>query len=145
MSFQIQNIIVNECLEESTINTNEKFNLITYIPVWTYNNTSAQVQGNFTIDISGYKVVNQIDANGFDIKYWLNTLNTFLIANAHVPGGLTIYITGVDGNTGSNYFIQALNSIIDNGNNTYTLTGGDLYTGGSLIQGTNFYISYFTK
>jgi hypothetical protein len=124
MPFQIQNILVNEAVEQSTINTDEKFNLLTYTPVWTYNNTSAEVQGNFTVDINGYKVVNVLDSNGLNIKYWLNTLNTFLIASANIPGGISIYITGVDGNTGSNYFIQDLNSIVNNGNNTYTITGG---------------------
>lgn len=145
MPFKIEDLIVNESVDESTIILNQKINNLSYTPVWIFNNTNASTSGNFTTDFSGYKVVNVIDSNDINIKYWINTLNTFLIASLHVPGGLTIYITGVDANSGSNYFIQNLLSIVDNGNNTYTLAGGDLYSGGSFTEGTKFYISYFTK
>lgn len=144
MPFQIQNVTVNEALEQSLINTNKSISELSYNPVWIYN-TTATSPGNFTTDISGYKVVNVVDSNNINIKYWINSLNTFIIANAHVPGGLTTYIIGVDGDNGANYFIQALSSIIDNGNNTYTIAGGDLFTGGTFTNDTKFYMSYVTK
>jgi hypothetical protein len=56
-----------------------------------------------------------------------------------------IYIIGVDGDNGTNCFIQGLSNIIDNDNNTYTIGGGDVYTAGSLVNGTKIYMSYITK
>jgi hypothetical protein len=71
MSFQVQNNTVNEAVQQSIIYTNNKIDMLSYNPVWTYN-TSAINSGDFTTDLSGYKVVNQIDSNGINIKYWLN-------------------------------------------------------------------------
>lgn len=144
MSFQIQNLTVNESVEQSNINTNQKINLLPCNPVWVYN-TTANTSGSFTTNYLGYKVVNIIDSNNININYWLNNLKTLLIGNSYISGGVNIYIIGVDGDSGSNYFIQGLSSIIDNGDNTYTIAGGDIVTGGSLNINTKFYMSYFTK
>ena len=142
MPFQIQNIIVNESVEQSLINTN--ISTLSYNPVWIFD-TSANNPGYFTTDISGFKVVNEIDSNGINIKYWLNTLKVFIIANVHISGGLDTFITGVAADNGSKYFIQGLDDIIDNENNTYTILGGDLSTGIPLTNGTKYYFSYITK
>ena len=45
----------------------------------------------------------------------------------------------------SKYFIQGLDVIIDNENNTYTISGGDVSTGIPLTNGTKYYFSYITK
>lgn len=142
MSFNIQNTTLNNAVEESLINTDEQIGTLSYTPVWTYN-TSVTSPGNFAIDFSGYKVVNVIDSNGINIKYWLNTLNTCIIASTYI--GLSTYVTGVDGESGINRFIQSLSSVIDNGNGTYTITGGDVYASGSWDTGTKYYMSYITK
>lgn len=140
MSFQIQNILVNEAVDQSLLNSNK----LTYNPVWIYSN-NATSPGYFTTDISGYKVVNEIDSNGINIKYWINTLKVCIIGNSQISGGLNTYIIGVDGDEGQKYFIQGLENIIDNNNNTYTISGGDVYTGAFFTNNTKCYMSYITK
>jgi hypothetical protein len=143
MSFQIQNILVNEAVEQTLLNQNNPNNL-SYSPVWIYSE-NATSPGYFTIDNSGYKVVNEIDSNGVNIKYWINTLKLCIIGKSQLPGGLDIYIFGVGEDNAEKYFIQDLSNIIDNSDNTYTISGGDVYTLSGFTNDTKCYMSYITK
>ena len=122
MSFNINNTTVSESVIQSSI---QNKNIFSYTPTWVYNRDNALTPGSMTIEEgTGYKIINIVDANGINIKYWINTINLLYTTNC---------IVGLD------------NNITNNGNGTYTINGGDLYTSGEFVNNNTYYSSYYTK
>ena len=139
MSFNINNTTVSESVIQSSI---ENKSIISYTPTWVYNSDNALSRGTMsTEDGTGYKIINIIDANGINIKYWINTINLLYTTKS----SNVIYTTFVDTNNGT--CLVGLNNLItDNENGTYTIIGGDAYTSGDLFVDNNTcYSSYYTK
>jgi len=141
MSFSISNITIDEAVQQSSEKITKQINSLSYTPTWIYN-TNALSSGNMT---TGYKIVNVIDANGINIKYWLNTLNALIDAKNNTSNFLNnIYTTYVDIN--NNSAITGIVTITDNGNNTYTLEDGAIRTNGNLfVENNKIYVSFCTK
>lgn len=153
MSFYVDDITVSESVEQSTIEATIAINdaiknrALGYTPVWTYNSTSATTSGTMTLEEdTGYKIVNTIDANGINITYWLNTLNAMIVTKNYAASFLdNIYVIYVDDN--DNCDSTGITTITNNGNNTYTIGAGTIYTSGStlFIENNKIYASFCTK
>jgi hypothetical protein len=146
MSFAINNVLLNTSIEQSLADVDKKLANFTYTPTWNYNLTSATQAGTMTVEpINGYKVVNVIDANGVDIVYWLSTLRALGLTKTASPTFLNnIYLTYVDVN--NNFVVTGFGGINNNGNNTFTIGGGDVYTDGELFTKDNkIYASLITN
>lgn len=139
MSFSINNTIVSESVIQTFIQ-NKGIN--SYTPTWVYNSDNALIPGSMTKeDSTAYKIINIIDANGINIKYWINTINLLYTTKS----SNVVYTTFVDTNNGT-CLVGLDDPIIDNGNGTYTIPGGDAYTSGDLFVDNNTcYSSYYTK
>lgn len=119
--------------------------ITTYSPVWIYKGVNKVASnGTFTIELlTGYKTVNVIDANGINTRSWLNNLR--LLITASTPLGFLPFITGVDKEGGDSYFITGLGIVTDNGDDTFTIAGGDILAGATIAEGQHITMSYFTK
>lgn len=125
--------------------TQTKPEITTYSPVWIYKGLNKDASnGTFTMDYqTAYKTVNVMDANGVNTRSWLNNLKIMITGSG--PASFTPFVTGVDGESGDSYFITGISSISDNGDDTFTIGGGDILSGASLIEGQHITMSYFTK
>lgn len=142
--------ITNVGLSQAAANTQEQISKLSYTPVWKYSDINdVAIAGNFSITPDfAYKVVNVIDANGINIKYWLNNFDVLInLSNTTSPpfGGFGVYVSAVDGESGNISSVSDVSNVVDNGNKTYTLQGGDVITSGSFIKGQKIYMSYFTR
>ena len=138
MSFNINNTTVSESVIQSSI---QNKNIFSYTPTWVYNRDNALTPGSMTIEEgTGYKIINIVDANGINIKYWINTINLLYTTKTSTD----VYTTFVDTNN-NNCIVGLDNNITNNGNGTYTINGGDLYTSGEFVNNNTYYSSYYTK
>ena len=138
-AFQVQNLSLDESVSQSYLKV---INNLNYSLQWTWNGyeTNANYAGNITTDYNGYKVINAISANGINAVSWINNLIILKLISSTL--GFNIYIIGVGSNPNF-YFVQNVNNIINNGNNIFTIAGGDLQTGSNFNVGDVCYISYF--
>jgi hypothetical protein len=146
-SFNVKNVSLDESVSLSSQNTQNQIDKLNYQPNWVFQNTATNA-GTFTIDmVTGYKIVNVIDANGWNVKSWINSLQTLLVLSGLSPpiGGFSIYTNSVDGTTGASFLVSNVANINDNGNNTFTLGGGDVYGGSSFSIGERIYFSTFMR
>jgi hypothetical protein len=164
MAFRVSNVLLQQSILTSYQNTQNQISNLSYTPVWIYDGvipvgTLNSKAGYFNIyDSTGYKVINLIDANGINIKNWINTLATIRTNSSsfsidtydskemkQVTLPFKIYMVTVDNESGNSNSISELNIIVDNQNNTYTLAGGDILTGAAFVKGKKYYMSYFCK
>ena len=104
--------------------------------VWKFNSTGALDPGTFTIDIgTGYFIVNEILYNGESALYWILQLQTLSPVIAQQVSAISIS----DPNA---YVINGASVVINNGNGTYTLAGGNIINSGIIVSGDLVYLSF---
>lgn len=146
MSFYVDNLQVTESVEIASL---ENSSISSYTPVWIYNSTNALKPGTMYVPSNtAYKIVNSIDANGIDIRYWINTIKT-LNSTKNFTSVSAIYILYTDdtaNNSSVNYVLTDSSNILYNNDGTISINSGDVATSGDLFQdNSKIYASFLCK
>lgn len=146
MSFYVDNLQVTESVEIASL---ENAAISSYSPVWIYNSTNALKPGTMhVLSENAYKVLNSIDANGIDIRYWINTIKTINDTKSYT-NFVSIYIVYTNNslnNSSVNYVITDAGNIVYNDDGTININSGDVATAGDLFQdNSKIYVSFFCK